>query len=930
MKSLTIFLNLFCIIWATPLSQLEAERRFGMVSSMIDYQTVLFLSKEAHYVGYTQISFSLESKEDFFIDYHGDSVFELIVNGEKIDSIGYSSFMNRPRSSVTITSHISGRIKINSKNLIIDPGSVNTIVIGFRNKYSKDGTGLQKVIDSENYQYIYCQNMPFYFNKIHPSIDQPDLKGFMTFVMVTPTDWMVVSNSSIIEEKPLKGDLKMLIELIDKNYSANSEYKITHFEETSILPTFLFNFMAGDFKEFIHPADSLQREVEDNDIRIYVPASLKKFEKNQQQDIFSVVLRGLQYFNEFFTDVAKQKKLALVFCPESIKTAFAYPGSILISDDHIFDKDNPTRYDEFKRALIIWRLLAQLWLGSTVTIKWWNDLWFIESIAIYMSFLVAEHLIDKLNYKNIYAQTEFSKLKDIGYFEDLITASSISNSSVNTTDEAIEDFNNSVFYKGAALFDSFFGNLGEKDSKAILNIIVSKGIGSNISFQNFMDFITTYWKEYHDNEDTIYLEMFKTYVSSAGVKTLSVIDKSDTEIVIKQEQSKRKNGFVKYITSIGCYSVVGDAMMDNKIRVFIDAAETTKITMPEGQSLSSCYAYIIDSDDECYVNTKLDAISSKFFIKNFHLIPKVTTKFLIIRSIYDNVADAEVDPKIYLDFLLNLDFINLNIQLLEAVIKFATIVIKKYLRQEDYLIYSRRFSNVLNETVKKIKEKNLFQLWDLTIESFITVTYNEFEINDLIKLLDEEFTKRDNDKKDRFSLTLYQMYWIIFKKSIIDNSFDYDKYLNIMKKYDTTTLNNDNRISIEVARLDTLDKRNIIWFDIQRNFKKIPHRTFEYTLYCFFYESVNSKLKDKYYDEFIKDDLNNIKYMPKAYQAAFFDNAIRYDDQPEFYIDHIKIHLANNTLGEYTRKELLHLSNIMEKRANVFNKYGVEKQDPVL
>lgn len=104
-----ILFSIFSILVSTPLRYEDAKARYSMVSSIVSYQTVLLLPKDGYYVGFTQIGVSLEDTKDFFVDFSGDSVFDLRVNGNIVEVADFNLLKDSAGETITIPSHVNGK-----------------------------------------------------------------------------------------------------------------------------------------------------------------------------------------------------------------------------------------------------------------------------------------------------------------------------------------------------------------------------------------------------------------------------------------------------------------------------------------------------------------------------------------------------------------------------------------------------------------------------------------------------------------------------------------------------------------------------------------------------------------------------------------------------------------------------------------------------
>jgi len=127
-------------------------------------------------------------KDIVFVDYRGEKVFSLEVNGTKI--------LQEDGKPSPFRDH---RIYFEMKYLV--PGE-NTATIRYESKYCRDCEGVQYFKDKDDdEEYIYSNHEPASAHKGFPCFDQPDLKATYSFLAVAPRDWTVVANAPQVGSK---------------------------------------------------------------------------------------------------------------------------------------------------------------------------------------------------------------------------------------------------------------------------------------------------------------------------------------------------------------------------------------------------------------------------------------------------------------------------------------------------------------------------------------------------------------------------------------------------------------------------------------------------------------------------------------------------------------------------------------------------------
>ena len=105
------------------LTQEEAEARAVSIKSNLTYKIFVDFRKGEHYSGLVRIEFRLNNKDTVFVDYTGDNVDAVILNGH-IDK----------------AEAVKGRITLNKDFLNVE--GLNILYIKFSNRYWTDGNGV--------------------------------------------------------------------------------------------------------------------------------------------------------------------------------------------------------------------------------------------------------------------------------------------------------------------------------------------------------------------------------------------------------------------------------------------------------------------------------------------------------------------------------------------------------------------------------------------------------------------------------------------------------------------------------------------------------------------------------------------------------------------------------------------------------------------
>ncbi|MEP6747844.1 MAG: M1 family aminopeptidase [Bacteroidota bacterium] len=260
--------------------------------------------------------------------------------------------------SVTVNGRAT-HVDLRNEHLIIDKQflvtGANTISIDFI-------AGNESL--NRNNDYLYALFVPDRARTVFPCFDQPDLKANFLLKLTVPASWKVLANASV------------------KDFSAAGEKTIYHFNESDLLPAYLFSFTAGNYSI----ADTsgmrfLYRETDTAKIHRSVDAVFKA-----HKDAIG--------FMESWTGIKFPfQKVGFVGIPSFQFGGMEHPGEVQYNSAALFLDDGATKDQLIARSALISHETAHMWFGDMVTMKWFNDVWMKEVFANFMADKVTEKLL---------------------------------------------------------------------------------------------------------------------------------------------------------------------------------------------------------------------------------------------------------------------------------------------------------------------------------------------------------------------------------------------------------------------------------------------------------------------------------------------------------------------------------------------------------
>ncbi len=276
--------------------------------------------------------------EETWIDFLGESIDELVVNGEPrpIEWDG-------ARLRVTgLTEH-------------------NVVRVRARGRYSSSGEGLHRFRDPvDDEVYLYTQYEPADCRRAYPCFEQPDMKARWRFQVTAPDEWTVLSNGAEASRTPVEGGVRVA------------------FAETPPLSSYITAVAAGPYHRVDGEWRSGSRRVP---LGVLCRQSLAPH--LDADGIIAVTRSGLDFFTTAFASDYPWGKYDQIFVPEYNLGAMENPGLVTFTEGHIF-RGASTAAQHEARANTILHEMAHMWFGDLATMRWWDDLWLKESFADFM------------------------------------------------------------------------------------------------------------------------------------------------------------------------------------------------------------------------------------------------------------------------------------------------------------------------------------------------------------------------------------------------------------------------------------------------------------------------------------------------------------------------------------------------------------------
>lgn len=396
-----------------PVSNLtreEADTRAKLISNT-RYTLSFNLENDATtYNASAEIRFTLSSPTSTFLDFKTGEIQSYSVNGNT-KPVVYENY----------------RIHLDKTDLQVGE---NTVIINFKQSYSKNGRGIYRFQDPEDKKvYVWTKLEPFDANQVFPCFDQPDLKATFAAQITAPNDWKVVF--ATLPTKQAKVDKK------------------THwtFPPSPVMSPYLFSLHAGHYEVW-------EDKYKNIPLRLFVRASLKKYVDYRYW--FTVTKNGFAFFEKEFDYPYPFKKYDQLIVPEFSSGGMENVAAVNYNERYI--QRGPSSQDE-KESLsnVMLHEMAHMWFGDLVTNKWWDELWLNESFATFMAFNAVSKATE---YKDAW-MTFQRRGKLTAYIEDQYPTTHPISTEVPDINATFNHFDAITYSKGSASLRQLAYYLGE-------------------------------------------------------------------------------------------------------------------------------------------------------------------------------------------------------------------------------------------------------------------------------------------------------------------------------------------------------------------------------------------------------------------------------------------------------------------------------------
>ncbi|KNX36718.1 aminopeptidase N [Luteipulveratus halotolerans] len=539
-----------------------------------------------------------------FIDFIGDSVQSITLNGESLDP----------------ATHFAD-------NRIALPGlqESNELVIESTGRYMNTGEGLHRMVDPTDQEvYLYTQFEVADCRRMFAVFEQPDLKATFRFTVTAPQRWEVISNQPAPEPVAAQGSYT--------NPKGEQEPTATWaFEPTERMSCYITALVAG-------PYDVVRDEVQTRNgtvpLGVYCRKSLRPY--LDADNIFDCTKKGFAFFEEEFDQPYPFSKYDQLFVPEYNAGAMENAGCVTFTEVYVFRAKVSDAIVE-RRALTILHELAHMWFGDLVTMQWWDDLWLNESFAEWASTTCQAEATQWESAWTTFGTAE----KAWAYNQDQL--SSTHPIAADITDlEAVEvNFDGITYAKGASVLKQLVAYVGREPFVAGLRTYFAKHKWGNTTLRDLL-------VELEATSGRDLSQWSQLWLETAGVNTLIPHVETDADGVItsasiEQTATTELPTLRPHRLAVGLYALEGESLVrTDSVEVDIDGAGTE---LPQLVGKQKGDLLLVNDQDLAYAKIRLDEQSLRTVLDHPRALTDSLPRALVLGAAWDMTRDAQMPAR---------------------------------------------------------------------------------------------------------------------------------------------------------------------------------------------------------------------------------------------------------------------------------------------
>nr|XP_022316112.1 glutamyl aminopeptidase-like [Crassostrea virginica] len=347
-------------------------------------------------------------------------------------------------------------------------GSLSRAIVGFyKSSYVNSITGETRYLATSKFE-------PVDARRAFPCFDEPNIKATYTVHLVHQDGYTALSN---------------MPEVSTTNWEHNNSLKITNFQESVKMSTYLVCFIVCDFK-YLEKTTKFGTKV-----RTF--ATPDRY--NQTAFSLDVAVNSMELYQDLFNVSYPLPKQDMIAIPDFVSGAMEHWGLITYRETNmLYNPEEASPANKQRVAVVVAHEVSHQWFGNIVTMDWWDDLWLNEGFASFMEYLGANVTEPTWMMLEQFVTEDVQPVMVV----DSVTSSHPIVVNVNNPNQINEVFDSISYSKGSAIIG-----------------MLEAVMGQDKFFEGVGNYLKTF-KWGNAKTDDLWNELNKVNVGGFGVKTM--------------------------------------------------------------------------------------------------------------------------------------------------------------------------------------------------------------------------------------------------------------------------------------------------------------------------------------------------------------------------------------------------------------------------
>ncbi|RMH19842.1 MAG: hypothetical protein D6701_04505 [Gemmatimonadetes bacterium] len=473
---------------------------------------------------------------------------------------------------------------------------------------------------NRNPDFLYTLFVPDRAHFSLPVFDQPNLKARFTLALDVPGEWEAISNGRIEHREQTPAATGAPV---------RARYE---FAETKPLPTYLFAFATGEFREVVEERDGrrmrmLHRETDDAKVARNLDA------------IFDLHAAALGWLEDYTGIPYPFDEVGFALIPPFQYGGMEHPGSVFYRQSSLMLDESATQSQLLGRASLIAHETAHMWFGDLVTMDWFDDVWMKEVFANFMAAKIVEPSFPDVNH----ALRFFLAHHETAYGVDRTAGANPIRQPLENLNQAGTLYGAIIYQKAPIVMRQLELMLGEEPFREGLRAYLRAHAFGNATWQDLVEILDA--KSERDVR-----AWSRVWVEEAGrPDVITQIhhrpDRSVERLVFFQEDPRDEDRL--WPQELTAAFVYGDSIVRERVSLPAEA-----VALEDWKGRPRPPLILPNGGGVEYGHFHLDSLSLRWAVEHAPDVRDDLTRGIVWETLWDAALEGEVRPDTWFDLLL--------------------------------------------------------------------------------------------------------------------------------------------------------------------------------------------------------------------------------------------------------------------------------------